>query len=281
MSFDVAAVERAAAQVTLKLPRVPHRGRVGDVRSASVGSSMELHDFRRYHPGDDVRHIDWNAVARTQELVVRVRQEEVSPRVEVLLDASKSMAVSEAKGARGKEIAAWLCSAAQRSGLEVVLTVLGATPRRSAGADCRTALLSTVLDGVEPLPAVLQRAPPLRPCGLRVVVSDFLVEAEPRPLVERLARHAAGTAFVQVLDDEELSPPRGLGAQLTDSETGEALERRLSDAVVDAYLLKLEAHVAQWQLAVERVRGLFLQVSAAAPVDVLARRELAALCEVA
>lgn len=280
MSFDAAAVERAAAQVTLRLPRVPHRGKVGDVRAASVGSSMELHDFRRYHPGDDVRHIDWNAVARTQELVVRVRQEEVSPRVEVLLDASRSMAVSDAKAARGREIAAWLCTAAQRSGFEVVLTLLGAAPRRVAGADCRGQLLSAQADGVEPLPVSLTRAPPLRPCGLRVVVSDFLVEAEPRPIVERLARHAAGAVFVQVLDEEELAPPRGGGARLTDAESGEALERRLTDAVVDAYLAKLDAHVAQWQRAVERVRGQFFQVSAAAPVDVLARRELAALCEV-
>jgi len=37
---DLAMVERASAGLSLKMPRVPHRGRLGDSRSASVGSSM-------------------------------------------------------------------------------------------------------------------------------------------------------------------------------------------------------------------------------------------------
>ena len=86
--LDLAAVERAARGLALRTPRTPQRGKIGEVRSSSTGSSMELHDFRLYHPGDDVRHLDWNAVARTGELVLRVRQAEVSPRLELLLDAS-------------------------------------------------------------------------------------------------------------------------------------------------------------------------------------------------
>ena len=64
-AFDEPAVEQAAAGLMLRLPRVAHRGKLGEVRASSVGSSMELHDFREYQPGDDLRHIDWNAVART------------------------------------------------------------------------------------------------------------------------------------------------------------------------------------------------------------------------
>ena len=56
-------------------------------------------------PGDDLRQVDWNAVARTGEIILRVRQDEVSPRVEVLVDASRSMALSPAKEARAREVA--------------------------------------------------------------------------------------------------------------------------------------------------------------------------------
>ena len=137
---DFAMVERASAGLSLRLPRVPHRGRLGDVRAASVGSSMELHDFRNYHPGDDLRHVDWNAVARTGELVVRVRQDEVSPRVEVVLDVSASMAVSEEKAARAKEVAAWVCELARHGGHEPVLLMAGREVQKVPGPQTRLAL---------------------------------------------------------------------------------------------------------------------------------------------
>ncbi|WP_169832341.1 DUF58 domain-containing protein, partial [Corallococcus exiguus] len=92
--LDEAEVARLAPGLSLALPRLPQRGRVGEVRATSAGSAMELHDFRAYQPGDDLRQLDWNAVARTGELVLRVRQDEVSPRVEVLLDGSRSMGLS-------------------------------------------------------------------------------------------------------------------------------------------------------------------------------------------
>ncbi len=102
---DESEVARLAPGLALALPRVPHRGRVGEVRATSAGSSLELHDFRVYQPGDDLRQVDWNAVARTGEIILRVRQDEVSPRVEVLVDASRSMALSPAKEARAREVA--------------------------------------------------------------------------------------------------------------------------------------------------------------------------------
>ncbi|MFL5320593.1 MAG: DUF58 domain-containing protein, partial [Myxococcaceae bacterium] len=114
-------MSKAAAGLVLALPRVPHRGRIGDERSASVGSSMEIHDFRQYQPGDDLRHVDWNAVARTGELILRVRQDEVAPRVEVIVDGSRSMALSDAKAARTREVAALVCEVSRRQGLEPTL----------------------------------------------------------------------------------------------------------------------------------------------------------------
>ena len=65
LDFDEAEVSRLAPGLALALPRTPHRGRVGEVRASSAGSSLELHDFRTYQPGDDLRQMDWSAVART------------------------------------------------------------------------------------------------------------------------------------------------------------------------------------------------------------------------
>lgn len=278
---NLAEVERAAAGRSLKLPRVPHRGRLGEVRAASTGSSMELHDFRTYHPGDDLRHVDWNAVARTGELVIRVRQDEVSPRVEVVLDASASMAVSAEKASRAKEIALWVCELARHGGCEPVLLLAEKEPKKVPGAQARVALLQSRAEAREPFDVAVGRLPPLQQCGLRVVVSDFLVEAVPGPLAERLTRHAAGAAFIQVLDPEDVDPTGGSGARLIDAETSEALERILTPGVVEAYRARFDAHLRQWQVAARRVSASWLQVQADVPLTELVRVQLAQLVEAA
>ncbi|HLL53295.1 MAG TPA: DUF58 domain-containing protein, partial [Myxococcaceae bacterium] len=190
--LDEAAVERASEGLSLALPRTPHRGRVGDVRSASVGSSMEIHDFRQYQPGDDLRQVDWNAVARTGELILRVRQDEVSPRVEVVLDGSRSMAISPAKAARAREVALLLCRVAQRDGLEPTLLVTSRTHRRATGAGAAAVVRACEFDAQDDLASALKRSPPPRRCGLRLVVSDFLFEADLERFTERLSREASG-----------------------------------------------------------------------------------------
>lgn len=279
--LDRAAVERAAAAVSLRLPRTHHRGRTGEVRANSVGSSMELHDFRHYHPGDDVRHLDWNAVARTGELVIRVRQEEVSPRVEVVLDASASMAVSPEKAARTRELGLLMCLLAHRQGLESVLLTVGGAGRKARGVEATVALSALELDGVEPFHLALPRSPPLRPCGLRIWVSDLLFEAEPEPIARRLAQGAQGFAVVQVLDEEDLEPSGGSGARLTDAESHESLERILTRSVLEDYQRRLQAHLGAWDEALRRVRATVVRCSAGRSVEALARRELAPLWEAA
>ena len=281
LRFDQGAVERAAAGCSLRLPRGPHRGKLGEVRAASVGSSLELHDFRQYSPGDDLRQIDWNAVARTGELYLRVRQDEVSPRVEVLVDGSASMAISDEKAARTREVAAWVCTLARRGGLDPGVGATGTTVRKAGGPAIRPLLESLDFEGREPFDAALRRAPPLLPCGLRVVVSDFLFDTPPEPFAVRLARGASGLSLVQVLDPEDLDPSGGAGARLTDSESGEVLERILTPHVVEQYLARLSAHVSLWQGAARRVRAGWSQASAEFTLDALARKELNELVEVA
>jgi hypothetical protein len=87
--------------------------------------------------------------------------------------------------------------------------------------------------------------------------------------------------LVQVLDEEDLDPSGGAGARLTDSESGDVLERILTPGVIDGYLERLKAHVNLWQGAARRVRGTWAQANAAYQLDALARRELNALVEVA
>ena len=84
-------VQQAAARYQLGLPRMPVSGRSGELLGRGTGSSLEFQEYREYQFGDDIRHLDWAAYARSDALMVRLYREEISPRMEILLDASRSM----------------------------------------------------------------------------------------------------------------------------------------------------------------------------------------------
>ncbi len=258
--FDEAEVARLAPGLVLALPRTPHRGRVGEVRAASAGSSLDVQDFRAYQPGDDLRQMDWNAVARTGELILRVRQDEVSPRLEVLLDGSRSMALSPRKAGCAREVALLATEVGAQQGLSPTLLVGGTRPERVQGLVCRSALRSASFDARDDLYATLGRLPPLRPCGLRVVVSDFLFEAPLPALVSRLAQGASALFLVQVLDAEDLEPTGGEGARLVDAESGAALEELLTEDVLAAYTRRFAEHQKALGAAAARARAAHLVV---------------------
>lgn len=276
-SFDRAAAERAAAGLELVLPRARLRGRTGEARAASVGASLEIHDFRAYQPGDDVRHVDWNAVARTGDLVIRVRQAEVAPRLEVLLDASRSMALTPAKAARAKELALLAASAALARRLEVRLLAPAARPTVASGGEVAAALERLELDAVEDLGAALARGPAPRPCGVRVVVSDFLFDTDLRRLAAGLRQGAAALALLQILDPADAEVPSLESARLVDVESGEGLDRVLLPSVVAAFARRFEQHQRLLEESARRAGALFLTASAEASIGALARGPLSPL----
>lgn len=65
----------------------------GERRSKKLGAGLEFADHRRYSPGDDFKHIDWNLYARAGKLLLRQYEEEEDLFVYALVDASASMSV--------------------------------------------------------------------------------------------------------------------------------------------------------------------------------------------
>src|SRR5687768_10051569 len=93
------------------MPRTPLRGRAGERLGAGTGASLEFQDYRTYEPGDDLRHVDWAAYARSELLTVRLYREEVAPRIDLAIDVSRSMAITEAKQRAFSELSALLACA--------------------------------------------------------------------------------------------------------------------------------------------------------------------------
>jgi uncharacterized protein (DUF58 family) len=62
----------------------------GAYHSAFKGKGLEFEEVREYHPGDDVRQIDWNVTARLQTPFVKTFQEERELTVLLVVDISAS-----------------------------------------------------------------------------------------------------------------------------------------------------------------------------------------------
>src|SRR5216117_3687480 len=93
--IDWQAVHAAASSFRIAMPRSPARGGFGERLGANAGSSLEFQDYRQYSAGDDLRHVDWAAYARSEVLTVRLYREEVAPRIDIVFDTSRSMVVTE------------------------------------------------------------------------------------------------------------------------------------------------------------------------------------------
>jgi len=60
-------------------------------RSPHKGFSVEFSEHREYTPGDDLRHLDWVAWARSDRYYIKQYEQETNLNAYILLDASASM----------------------------------------------------------------------------------------------------------------------------------------------------------------------------------------------
>lgn len=80
-------------------------------RSPFHGFSVEFAEHRSYHPGDELRHVDWKVFAKTDRYYVKQYEEETNLRHVVVLDTSASMHYRHAAALSKIEYAAHLAAA--------------------------------------------------------------------------------------------------------------------------------------------------------------------------
>jgi uncharacterized protein (DUF58 family) len=219
----------------------------GGYRTAHRGTGTDLAGLREYLPGDDARHIDWNATARLREPQLRLFTEDRELTVWLVLDRSASMSVGPP--GRGKhdvltELAVVLARMFSRGGNRVgallydttvrivplgtgrthVLRIGAELARTADRRHSRTTNLAAMLDAVAKL--AKRRA-------LIVVVSDFIGDGDwERSLLRLAPRHEVVALRVVDAADDEL-PDAGL-VVVEDAETGEQLVIDSSDPLLRA-----------------------------------------------
>ena len=287
MRFDP-EVQQAVARYQLGLPRMPVSGRSGELLGRGTGSSLEFQEYRQYHPGDDIRHLDWAAYARSDALMVRLYREEISPRMEILLDASRSMNSSDPtrepserdpiKATVARQLATMLTLlGGNLGGRPSLIPITDNSPLEPLPLESLERLDTVPFDGVRTLREALdERAVPLKRQTVRVVISDFLFPHDPDALLRHLAGDASVLWVLQVLNAWEARPTPVGGRKLLDLETQEEANLQVVDKTIAEYSARLLASQQELARACRRVHATFAILIAERGLPDLCANELCA-----
>jgi uncharacterized protein (DUF58 family) len=248
----------------------------GERRSTVHGASVEFADFRPYVQGDDFRRIDWNAYAKFENLMLRLFVEEQELAVHILLDTSKSMDFGGDSGGVGgatgggaankfnyaRRLAAALAYIALANTDKVTFTPLAVDPEH----DTFLGPPSGTLRGKPGILRLMDRLAGLKPAGatdlnaslsrfalrtqragLVIVISDFLSDAGYEDGVKRLRYGKHDVVLAHTLAPQEFNPELVGDVRLVDMESDVGVDISASRSVLQAYLKRLNAFVADLQ----------------------------------
>ncbi len=259
------AGEKLGLRYALTLPQSTLAGQRGEQLGRRSGSSVDFQDYRDYQPGDDLRHIDWNAYARTDQLTVKLFREEVQPHLDLILDTSGSMALTGSPKADAlHQLAAIFATAAGNARCSQTVWMTGEGFQRvandsqppSAWGDISLGNATSFEQSHSLLP------PRLRRQGIRVIISDLFWPGNPLPTLRKLAEGAASVYIVQLLAPGDLEPPQPGNVQLEDSETGETLSLYIDTTVQEQYRQTLRRLQQSWDDAAKQTGAKLVTITA-------------------
>ncbi len=264
-----AEARRHADFIHLPLRNKVWQGGAGEFMGRGVGSSLDFQDHRAYAPGDDPRHINWQAYARTGQYSMKLFREEVRPVVDVVLDASASMFFDDTKAQRTVELFYFCVDSALRAGASLRVFLLnGGEHRLLASEECYSDAWP------ERIPEVRLTAPPaeppalaaipLRPQALRIFLSDLLYPGAPETIVHPLAsRQGRGVIFAPHCNAEAQADWDG-NYDFFEPESGTRHLRRVEPALLQRYRAAYRRHFQVWKEGCQR-HGVALARVAAEP----------------
>ena len=240
MSALSPAVVAAVDDLELAARVVVEGLRAGGHRSPFHGYSAEFQQHRPYRAGDDLKHLDWKLLARTDRLYSKQFRETTSMSAMIVLDASASMAFPDeglSKFRYASIVAAALAYliATQGDAVGLMTMVNGALsylPARAGRPHLRS--LIARLDRIAPDGAwnpertISRGAELLKRRGVMIVLSDFYdAEDATRREMRRVARRGHDVSMLQIMSPAETAFPYTGSVEVEELESG---VRRLVDA---------------------------------------------------
>jgi uncharacterized protein (DUF58 family) len=256
------------------LARKVFRGQLrGEHTTLRRGRGLEFSDFRRYHPGDDFRHIDWNIYSRLDQLFLKLHAAEEDVTLHLLVDTSASMGFgAPSKFDQARRLAAALAYIALHNFDRVGISAFGdalsaALPPMKARHHMASVLAflrvlrcsgATRFGGALRAFALHARSP-----GLVILISDLLGGADAQAGIEALRHGGHDVVVIQLLAEAEIDPQLDGMLRLVDGETGEALDATVDEDVRRRYRRRLDQYLRQIEIFCRRHGLEYLRVSTA------------------
>ena len=237
--------------ITRKGARSPQRG---EHRSWQSGEGLEFLDYRKYHPGDDLRYVDWSVYGRLDKLFIKLFHAEKGQTAHILLDMSQSMGGgSPPKDVTAKKIAAalsYICLAnLDKTGLmafnEHIIEVKTPARGRNRFPEVLKFLLSlntfsqTNINGCLEEYAAICKNP-----GIAIIISDFFDSNGYEDGLKALAYRNFDINLIHVLDHEELNWSKTGNLSLHEIETGESKLTFIDKQALALYRKKIDAFIS-------------------------------------
>lgn len=290
----------ALAPLRLRAKEISAGLYLGRHKSQHRGAGIEFDSHRDYVPGDDLRRLDYRALARHDRYLVRQFETETERRLCLLVDATVSMAFASGKGKAAKLAYAGLLSAAlariaAAGGDRVSLDWLGGTtsgvrtcggrvaferiveavetqrvfePRDEFGETKAGTAATISLQHVEQCFQLVARSAPR---GAVIVLLSDLVDlpAGTAMAFATLGNRHRSTAVVRVLDPVEATFPFAGPVRLRPSVGSSSVETDARQARA-GYLEALAAQSAEWRNALQMHNGRLIECQTSDnPVHVL------------
>jgi uncharacterized protein (DUF58 family) len=241
--------EKLGLRYALQIPQVAASGWTGSRSGRRAGSSIDFQDYREYEPGDDLRFIDWGIYARSDKLTVKLFREEVTPHLDLILDGSRSMNLTDtAKANAVAQLAALLATSAANAQCTQAVWLSGEGFQRLPNDTLTPSAWDKLeLDNPRTPEQSFEIFPPkFRRLGVRVLVSDLLWPGEPVHLLRRLRDGAAALFVIQLLGRDDVTPPEHGNLRIVDSETGEESEIYIDSSIARQYSQNLAQQQQSW-----------------------------------
>jgi uncharacterized protein (DUF58 family) len=254
----------ASARVRLPLRSRVWKGQAGEFAGAGTGSSLDFQDHRLYVPGDDPRHINWQAYARTGSYSMKLYREEVRPVVDLILDVSPSMFFDPQKAERVCDVFYLCVESARRSGASLHVHLLWGDVTRMVPYEAIVThqwrdIIAQCTPNDPTMPPQVHRVS-LRGNAIRILISDLLFPGEPEPIVRPLQqRQGSGILLVPYLPTE-MDPDWSGNYEMVDAEKGSNHPHRIEPNTLKRYKEAYVQHFALWKQASQRQQVIMARV---------------------
>jgi hypothetical protein len=237
--------------ISRKSARSPQRG---EHRSWQSGEGLEFLDYRKYHPGDDLRYVDWSVYGRLDKLFIKLFHAEKGQTAHILLDMSQSMRGGyPPKDLTAKKIAAalsYICLAnLDKTGLmafnDKIIDIKTPARGRNRFPEVLKFLLSlstsnkTNINGCLAEYATICTNP-----GIAIIISDFFDPEGYEDGLKALAYRNFDINLIHVLDHEEINWSKTGNLSLLEIETGESKLTFIDKQALVLYRKKMDAFIS-------------------------------------